>query len=59
LAGVCRKIACQNLHQGGFSGAVLSADGVDGARAKTEIHIPQHLHCSEGLSEALYVQSIV
>ena len=57
LAAVRLKNSVDHIHQGGFSGPVLSRDCMDLAAAQLEIHSAQRLDGAEGLAEIRYLQN--
>ena len=56
LAAIARIDACQDLHQGGFAGAVLADQHVDLAPAHVEVHVGERQHAGEALGDPAHLQ---
>ena len=58
LAGIHLVNAEHTLHQGGFSGAVFSHQGVHFAGPKLQLHVVQRLNARENLADAGHFQHV-
>ena len=57
VVGAVRVDPRQHLHEGGFAGAVLAADGVDLAALDREVHVRERLDAGEGLGDVAHLEN--
>ena len=56
---VCGVLAADDLHQGGFAGTVLAADGMDFAHAQIQIHTIQRNDAGKAFADALQAKNLL